>query len=77
MTTAATPPTEPPSRRIAFEAFQQERDEQHLRTLVVFYCVLAAMTLVFGCLCVYTFVILTRPDVIERFGGRNRSAIGR
>ena len=26
---------------------------------------------------VYTFVILTRPDVIERFGGRNRSAIGR
>ena len=26
---------------------------------------------------VYTFVILTRPDVIERFGGRTQPAIGR
>ncbi len=26
---------------------------------------------------VYTFVILTRPDIIERFGGRTQSAIGR
>ena len=26
---------------------------------------------------VYTFVILTRPDIIERFGGRTQTAIGR
>ena len=26
---------------------------------------------------VYTFVILTRPDVIEWFGGRGQPAIGR
>ncbi len=165
MTTAATPPTEPPGRRIAFEAFQRTRDERHLKTLSVFYYAFAGLTIVFGCagvlylgfgvgllfntddlfagdpnapppevmriiggflaaigvmaalyqfvtavllvltarfiakrrnrmfclvvaglsclsvplgtaLGVYTFVILTRPEFIERFGGRKQPAIG-
>lgn len=46
MTTAATPPTE----RANPQVLQRARDEQHLRMLVVFYYILAGLSLLFGCL---------------------------
>ena len=46
MTTPATPPTERASPLV----LQRARDEQHLRTLAVFYYVLAGLGLLFGCL---------------------------
>ncbi len=162
MTTTATPPTDRPRP----EVLQEARDEQHLKTLPIFYYILAGFSALLGCLglmyigigsamalfaegvtssdpdapppglirliglgiaglgglaltaqlvvavlqflagrfiamrrhrmfclviaglvClwvplgtalgIYTFVILTRPGVIERFGGRRQSAIGR
>jgi hypothetical protein len=49
MTTAATPPTEPPDARKASAALQRTRDEQNLLSLVVGYYVMAGLTLMFGC----------------------------
>ncbi len=46
MTTAATPPTASATP----QALQTARDEQHLRTLAVFYYILAGLGLLFGCI---------------------------
>lgn len=45
MTTEATPPTE----RASAQVLQMAGDEQHLRTLPVFYYILAGLGLLFGC----------------------------
>ncbi len=46
MTTPATPPTQRPQTKV----LQQTRDEQHLRTLTIFYYILAGFSALLGCL---------------------------